>query len=112
MKDFSKPTVVADLDIAFSVAGGPSDKLHLMPAMREIPDEFKGRSAQWNTWVKFQQTWFFHGLPLGKIKPKPGIDVELAIRHLKAIQKSWEPSAEHKEAAVAYLASLWLESWT
>jgi hypothetical protein len=35
------------------------------------------------------------------------VDGELAIRHLQVIQASFEPKHEHKEAAVAYLASLW-----
>jgi len=36
-----------------------------------------------------------------------GVDGGLAIRHLQVIQASFEPKHEHKEAAVAYLASPW-----
>jgi hypothetical protein len=40
---------------------------------------------------------------------KEGVDGNLAFRHLSAIQRSFTPKHEHKEAAVAYLASLWFE---
>lgn len=42
-------------------------------------------------------------------KPREGIDAVVALTHLGVVQTSFEPTAEHKEAAVAYLASLWFE---
>jgi hypothetical protein len=78
--------------------------MEAMPGMGEIPKEFKD---SWNPWVKWQNQWFFDGLPEFP-KAKEGIDSAAAKRHLAFIQGSWDTSHEHKEAAVAYLASLWL----
>lgn len=94
-----KPQTVTDVQIAFA-----ADVSSLMPAMDDIPVEFM---SQRNTWVQFQQAWFYGGLPHVKFEMQPGIDQHLAIRHLQAIQSSFEPRHEHKEAAVAYLSSLW-----
>jgi len=55
----------------------------------------------------------FSGLKKSEVPPvKEGIDVNMALRHLHAIQGSFEPKHEYKEAAVAYLASLWFETPT
>jgi hypothetical protein len=101
---WSQPQPVSDLELAF---GGQMSRL--LPPPSEIPDEFHHGHTKWN---KLQQTWFFRGLSGVTWSPKPGIDQAAAIRHLKAIQASWEPKHEHKEAAVAYLASLWFEDVT
>ncbi len=94
------PTDVDDIMLAFP-AGVVSN---LMPPMDEIPSEFRNHSMSgWNRW---QAEWFFNGLKELPVA-KDGVDQHLAIRHLKAIQGSFEPKHEHKEAAVAYLASLW-----
>jgi len=98
-KDFTQPHEISRLDLAF-----PSSVKNLMPEYDDIPETFKSDS---NPWVKWQQRWFFEGLK-DKQEPKPGIDIGKALRHLKVIQSSFEPRHEHKEAAVAYLASLWL----
>lgn len=94
---------VDDLSLAF---GG--DMKVLLPPYESIPDTFK-RFQRNNKWIKFQSDWFFSGIRNLQIVPKQGIDKKKAMRHLSAIQSSWEPSAEHKEAGVAYLASLWFE---
>lgn len=101
MPDFSKPTAVDDLTLAF-----PAGVMGLMPAYADIPDEFKRSRGQWQDW---QGQWFFRGLQ-SYPEPKDGIDVKQAMRHLAAIQGSYEPKHEHKEAGVAYLASLWFKS--
>lgn len=85
----------------------PGDVRHLMPAMEEIPSEFKGSS---NPWVKFQSKWFFFGLgDMEGVILADGVDGDLAFRHLGCIQGSYQPKHEHKEAAVAYLASRWFK---
>lgn len=97
----------------------PTDVGELMPAMKDIPEEFKnpnagvyGTKTSADKWCKFQSEWFFKGLnPKDKLVPVDGIDPALAIRHLATIQGSWEPKHEHKMAAVAYLASLWFKDW-
>lgn len=100
------PKPVSDLELAFPAGRIMSD---LMPAMADIPEDFRRDRGNAREWVRFQQQWFFRGLKTVDIVAKPGIDRSAAIRHLAAIQGSYEPQHEHKEAAVAYLASLWLE---
>jgi hypothetical protein len=94
------PLAVSKLDIAF---GGRMKEL--LPSYNEIPDEFKDNYHPWCHW---QSKWFFSGLAKQDIpETKAGIDKDAAMRHLAAIQGSFEPKHEHKEAGVAYLASLW-----
>ena len=95
-----KPAKVNQAEIAF---GGDMDKL--MPKIHTIPDEYEGKD-KWESW---QSDWFFSGLK-ARPTPKEGIDIEDAMRHLSAIQGSWEPKHEHKQAAVAYLASQWFKN--
>jgi hypothetical protein len=99
---WSHPQPVSDLDLAFGGAGGLLSDL--MPPYSSIPAEFKRDS---NPWVKWQMEWFFRGL-LSFPEAKEGIDQQAALRHLSCIQRSFAPKHEHKQAAVAYLASLWL----
>lgn len=103
-KSFKTPTKVDDIQIAFP-AGVVRD---LMPAMADIPEEFKDFPGG-NYWTKLASRWFYKGLEGVQLRAKEGIDLRDALRHLKAIQGSWEPKHEHKEAAVGYLMSLWLE---
>lgn len=98
-----KPQPVTDVTLAFPASG-----MMLMPEYPAIPEEFKDRNTN-NKWLEFQRTWFFRGIKSSGLVPKPGIDMNEALRHLQAIQSSYEPKHEHKEACVAYLASLWFE---
>ena len=100
MNNFSKPHEVSDVFQAF-----PARVSHLMPEYASIPRDFKGRRM----WVDWQQKWFYSGLTEMPV-PKAGIDLKQAMRHLATIQGSFEPKHEHKEAAVAYLASLWFDA--
>lgn len=96
------PEEVTRVEMAF-----PASVRRLMPDPETIP-EIPHR------WVEFQRAWFFGGLEDLKLKPAPGIDLDAALRHLHCIQGSYEPKHEHKEAAVAYLASIWFtekSSW-
>lgn len=87
----------------------PGSVKHLMPPYEDIPDEFKDWNSK-NKWNDAVSTWFFKGLPKGTtITPKEGIDPAKAMKHLATIMRSFEPKHEHKEAAVAYLMSLWFE---
>ena len=100
------PQPVSDLELAFPAGRIMSD---LMPAMADIPEDFRRDQGDARPWIRFQQQWFFRGLKSVAITAKAGIDRAAALRHLAAIQGSYDPQHEHKEAAVAYLASLWLE---
>jgi hypothetical protein len=98
-----QPMKVSDIDIAF-----PANVKHLMPPMAEIPEDFKRHRG--NPWVDLTSQWFFSGLT-GHFRAKDGIDQRMAMRHLKCVIGSFEPKHEHKTAAVAYLMSLWFESY-
>lgn len=96
-----KPIPVTKADVAF---GGKA--MEILPAYQSIPDEFKRGS---NSWVQWQSEWFYSGLKRMPA-PKPGIDLQLAMANLACVQGSFEPKHEHKQAGVAYLASLWFEA--
>jgi anti-sigma factor ChrR (cupin superfamily) len=98
--DFDTPHKVTDADLAF-----PARAMELMPEYSQIPDEFKSSAHPWAQW---QAQWFYQGLKQAPT-PQPGIDLRLAMRHLQVIQGSYAPKHEHKAAAVAFLASRWLE---
>jgi len=106
MNDWSKPQTVDQLTLVF-----PARITHLLPPYEEIPQEFKRLAGTpWNRW---QARWFFKGLAPEDIPvTKSGIDFSTAMHHLATIQRSYEPKHEHKEAAVAYLASLWFSGIT
>lgn len=78
----------------------------ILPAWKDIPDEFKHDN---NPWVRWQQGWFFSGLTRYPVA-KEGIDLKLAMDNLACVQGSFSPKHEHKQAGVAYLASLWFSS--
>ena len=88
------------------VFGGDIKKL--LPAMVDIPEEFKchNRPTEWN---QLFSTLFFCGGSIAHLVAKPGIDKTNAIKHIRACMASWEPKHEHKEAGCAYLFSLWFE---
>ena len=97
------PIEMYDLDLVF-----PAGMDRLMPPQEKIPDAFKKHSG--TRWNELQARWFFSGLPEGtKWVPNKGINKDADFRHLKAIQSSWDPKHEYKEAAVAYLMSLWFK---
>lgn len=102
------PVPIDDVLLAF-----PGDIAHLLPDWDDIPDEFKKASEQTESsrkWLKLQQDWFARGVSNPLIDLEDGIDGETAWRHLSAIQGSYAPKHEHKESAVAFLASLWFRS--
>lgn len=101
MTDYSQPHEVSDLMMAF-----PANLGELLPPMSVIPDDYPDK----DTWLRFQYDWFHDGLPATvEFYPKRGVDPEKGYRHLRTIQGSFEPKHQHKEAAVAWLASLWFD---
>jgi hypothetical protein len=99
---------VSSLDMAFGCKA-----LEMMPAMKEIPKEFKEfKDFNQSKWNKLFNDWFFGGLASLKITPKKGVDKNKALAHIKTIMGSFDPSHEHKEAGVAYLMSEWFEDAT
>ena len=100
------PVELSDLDLAF-----PAKVSQLMPKYTDIPKEFTDFNRH-NKWQQMVSDWFFCGLKDLKLAPKAGIDSKKAIRHISAIMGSFEPKHEHKEAACAYLLSLWFDDAT
>lgn len=102
--DWTKPQELDAVTCAF-----PANALEFMPAMADIPEEFENERM----WERFVTEWFYFGLKNLKVEPKEGIDKNIALRHIGAILGSFAPKHEHKEAAAAYLCSLWFKdaSW-
>lgn len=99
---FDQPQVVSDLNLTFGTGIAK-----LLPPYSIIPAEFKQGAGRW---VRFQRAWFFEGFPKSGLVRRADVDADVAFRHLANIQRSFEPKHEHKEAAVAWLASRWFES--
>jgi len=78
-----------------------------MPSYDEIPKEFKG----WNQkkWNRLFNDMFFSGIKIIEFIPKSNIGAEDAWAHLRLWASSFEPKHEHKEAAFAYMASVWFD---
>ena len=98
---FDQPQEISDALFVF-----PGDVRSLMPKLSEIPEDFVRGHSEWN---RFVSHWFFRGDPFAvwDLHTNPEVDPNLAFRHLSTIMKSFQPKHEHKEAAVAYLASRW-----
>jgi hypothetical protein len=103
MPENMMPQDVSDVELAF-----PARVNHLMPKYEDIPKEFRNWNSE-TIWNKLTSDWFYKGFKSLDMKPKEGIDVKKAMRHIRAILGSFEPKHEHKEAAVAYLLSQWFE---
>ena len=103
---WAAPTPVSDVQVAF-----PAGALDLMPSWEECEAALAALPDGGEQWREFQARWFFNGLPATTtFDLAEGVDGATALRHLKVIQGSFEPKHEHKEAAVAYLASRWFTS--
>lgn len=98
------PKELTALDVAFGVG---AEKI--MPPYSQIPDEFKRGRTKWNDLVN---DWFYCGVSDLEVTPKEGIDKQKALLNIRAIIGSFEPKHEHKEAACAYLLSLWFDNPT
>jgi len=88
-----------------------------MPPPSGIPEAFGGASgdrpeletgAAARDWVRYAEG-LFRGDPMDSVQlyTRPDIDPTLAIRHITAILRSFEPKHEHKIAATAFLLARW-----
>jgi hypothetical protein len=98
---------VKDVSAGAMVFGEYGTKFNeLVPDKKDIPKEFN----DWhNPWCELQSTWFFSGLKGYSFIPKDGVDLNMAMNHLGAIQSSWEPQHEDKVLYVGFLMSEWFE---
>lgn len=101
-----RPFAPIDVDSLTMAFGAGEQFRKMMPPKDSIPPEFY-RHTKWNDLFS---RWFFTGLPKEtEFVAKPGIDKAKALRHIRTIMGSFEPKHEDKEAAVAYLLSLWFD---
>lgn len=104
LKEFDQPKEVTDTDIAFGSVKG------LMPEYKDIPKEFNSYSGSKGWSNQLFADWFYSGLTKLELVPREGIDKDKALRHIRAIMRSFEPKHEHKEATCSYLLDKWFES--
>ena len=96
---------ISDPEMAFGTT-------KLLPKRSELPEEFQFMgSSKWN---KLFTDIFFVGLEDLDVIPKEGVDVNAALKCVKAHMGSWEPKHEDKESGVAYMMSVLFEdaTWT
>jgi len=99
--DWSRPKTVPDVQFAF-----PANIIGtLIPEWDDLPDEFRNRTSGYEELAGHA---CFNNVEFRSDFLLEGIDIELANRQLNAIIRSFQPKHQHKEAAIAYLLSLWL----
>lgn len=97
------PVRVDGIDMAF-----PTHVVALMPAYESIPEEYKRGHG---TYDDLFGSWFFLGL--SKFEPvlrDPAMDVTTCMGHIRCVMGSFDPSHQHKEAAVRMLLDTWFSS--
>lgn len=97
---WGKPREVTRIDVAFG------NTKNLLPHWNEIPKDFQRERTPWN---ELAVRWWTGGLRSATFTPKEGIDQLTAKAHIATILRSFDPSSEHKLAAVAWLMSLWFD---
>ena len=103
MKDWSVPQKVSDVMLAF-----PADIIgELIPEWDDLPVEFRERRSGYEELARYA---FLNAVSFKEEILKDGVDREMADRQINAIARSFQPKHEHKEAAMAYLLSLWLKN--
>lgn len=79
---------------------------YLMPRREDIPTYY----PDIRRFEKLQSEWFYSGIKKEDLgSAKIGINQNLALNHLNLIQRSFDPSHEHKSEAVAWLMSKWFD---
>jgi hypothetical protein len=123
--DWSKPQVIDDVTMAFPAyvvekllpPRGVIPRDYHEDWIRHIPIEQLGTETCPQGghlyWLTITSAWF-HGAAVMKERritfvSKEGIDHRLALRHLSACLRSYEPQHEHKIAGVAWLMSQWFD---
>lgn len=97
---WAQPQKVSEAPLVFSAV--PHRHPQLLPSMKEIPRNYPGKK-EWHEW---QSDWFFNG-KVSAVYVREGVDAQDAIHHLAVLQGSYGIPYEHKEDAVAWLASKW-----
>ncbi|MFF0828888.1 hypothetical protein ACFYU8_18310 [Brevibacillus sp. NPDC003359] len=98
------PLEVSDVDLVL----GLHDIKKLLPDWYTIPTKFKEGHTKWNRLYRYIRYRF--DVP-GTFRSFEGVDFQQAWRHVRTVMKSSGINTEYKEAACAYLLSLWIENW-
>lgn len=94
---------------ALDVAIGTTAQ-HLMPPWHAIPLEFRvGSGKDTSAWRLLVVRWLAGDGEEIQLVPLPGIDLDLARRHIAIILGAPGVPAEYKVAACAYLCFLWFD---
>jgi len=91
------PKPVSDLDVMM----GATSVAEILPAAAEFQPFYKSKFADVVTGL------FFNGGSTREWEAKDGVDRDQALRHFKAVLKSFTPSHEVKIAACAFMLSEW-----
>lgn len=105
-----KPAEVDDATLAF-----PAKVAHLIPFNEPGFGDYRENWHNSDSWgFKLFEDWFYTGLTKLELFPKPDIDKDKALRHIRAIMRSFQPQHEDKTAACAFLFEHWFEraEWT
>lgn len=102
-----KPVEVDNTQILIGLSGNIS---RYLPDYKDVPEDFKRDSGEAQKWCNIVRDFFYCGVIIKSVVMKDGIDKKLALGHVMAVLRSFEPKHEHKIAGVAYLMSLWFDN--
>lgn len=102
VEQWRTPRPVSDVTLAFPARVIGS----YMPTWEELPEQFQQRASGYESLASHV---CFYAVELRPETLIEGIDANAASRHLCTVSRSFEPKHEHKEAALAFLLSLWLK---
>lgn len=93
------PVEVDDVTIAF-----PAQIMHMLPPWALVDND----EVRYSEWENFANHWFSLGIPAdAQFWLKDGIDGEAMVRHVRAVQGSFQPKHQHKAGGLAFLFSHW-----
>lgn len=102
VQQWRTPRPVSDVVLAF-----PASVIDCyIPTWEELPMPFQEFTSGYEELASYA---CFHPVELRPEVLIEGIDADSATRQLSAVARSFEPKHEHKQAAIAFLLSLWLK---
>lgn len=99
LTDWSKPTPVTKVDLAF-----PAKGTELTPKREDVPKDYDRKDEC----ERIVSSWFSKGLPPEvEFYMVEGIDGETAVNHLQVVLGTYGTRHQDKIAGAAWLLSLW-----
>lgn len=93
------PQETPERGIMFKVA-------HLMPPWEEVQHLYNSHDP----WEDLFESWFFSGFRGFQVDSNDGIDPNAALKHVRCVMRSFEPSHEHKTASCTFLLKEWFRA--